>query len=111
MKGRVRCHPGHRGVRRRPVALTFNAEEAGGFKLLSSTGVRPGVVRSTAVDEQRPLAAIRHHLVFLSLADLLAISEPDHLSVVSGHLAFKSGSGLLLHRLVLQRLGELYRWF
>lgn len=92
-----------------PTALTFNAEEAGGFEVFSVTSVRLRVVQSAVVDDQRSLAAVDDHLVLLGLADVLSVPEPSYLCVLSGNFTLECGCGFLLDRLVLQRLRELRR--
>lgn len=90
------------------IVLTRDLQEAGSFEFFGITRVHFCLIWSAVVDEQRPLAAIHDHLVLLGLADLLSLSEPSHLCVFSGNFTLQSGGGLLLHSLVLQRLGELY---
>lgn len=92
------------------AVLTFNIEEAGGFEVFSVTSVCPWVIQSAIMNEQRSLAAINNHLVLLGLADILSISEPSYLCVLSGNFTLECGGGFLLHCLVLQRLRELNCW-
>ena len=93
-----------------PLTLTLNIEETGGLEVFGVTSVSPRVVQGAVVDEQRSLAAIDENLVLLGFADLLSVPEPLYFRVLSGNFALEGRGGFLLHRLVLQRLCELYRW-
>lgn len=89
--------------------LTFDCEEAGRFEVFGVAGVGLGVVQGAILDDQRSLAALGQDFVLLRLADLLVVPEPLDLSVCSGNFTLERGGGFLLHCLVLQRFGELYR--
>ena len=88
--------------------LTFHSEEAGGFEVLRITSVSFAIIHSAVMNDEGSLTAINNNFVFLGLADVLSISEPMDLSILSGHFTLKGGSGLFFNRLVLQRFAELY---
>lgn len=91
------------------TSLTFNAEETGGFEVFGITSVRPCVIQSAVMYDQRSLVAVDDHLILPGLADLLSVPEPLYLCVLSGNFTLECGGGFLLHRLILQRLCELHR--